>query len=132
MPTGKVKWFDADRGFGFVTNPGNEDVFVGKQVLPEGVTELRQGQKLEYEFAAGRRGPQVMRITDIAAPPAAARSRRPKHQYNPDQLQSMIQDLITLLEGEVQPSLQQGRYPERKESRQIAGILRAVAKELDV
>ena len=132
MPTGKVKWFDADRGFGFVTNPGNEDVFVGKQVLPEGVTELRQGQKLEYEFAAGRRGPQVMRITDIAAPPEVARSRRPKHQYNPDQLQSMIQDLITLLEGEVQPSLQQGRYPERKESRQIAGILRAVAKELDV
>ena len=44
----------------------------------------------------------------------------------------MIQDLITLLEGEVQPTLQKGRYPERKESRQVAGILRAVAKELDV
>lgn len=65
MPIGRVKWFDPDKGFGFVTNPGDDDVFVGTQVLPDGVEELHQGQKIEYEFAAGRKGPQVLRITDI-------------------------------------------------------------------
>ena len=43
MPTGKVKWYDADRGYGFVSNPGDEDVYVGSQVLPDGVTELVKG-----------------------------------------------------------------------------------------
>ena len=47
MPIGRVKWFDPDKGFGFVTNPGDDDVFVGTQVLPDGVEELHQGQKIE-------------------------------------------------------------------------------------
>ena len=91
--------------------------------------ELHQGQKIEYEFAAGRKGPQVLRITDIQE--TGRPRRRPTHKYKPDQLQSMIQDLMTLLEGHVQPSLQAGRYPGRKESRQVAEVLRAVARELD-
>ena len=130
MPIGRVKWFDPDKGFGFVTNPGHDDDFVGTQVLPDGVEELHQGQKIEYEFAAGRKGPQVLRITDIQE--TGRPRRRPSHKYKPDQLQSMIQDLMTLLEGHVQPSLQAGRYPGRKESRQVAEVLRAVARELDV
>ena len=129
MPIGRVKWFDPDKGFGFVTNPGDDDVFVGTQVLPDGVEELHQGQTIEYEFAAGRKGPQVLRITDIQE--TGRPRRRPSHKYKPDQLQSMIQDLMTLLEGHVQPSLQAGRYPGRKESRQVAEVLRAVARELD-
>ena len=43
MPIGKVKWYDKDRGFGFVSNPGGEDVYVGHAVLPEGVEELAKG-----------------------------------------------------------------------------------------
>lgn len=43
----------------------------------------------------------------------------------------MVSDLVTILELKVQPSLRSGRFPERKDGRQIAGILRAVAKELD-
>ena len=46
MPIGKVKWYDAEKGFGFVSNPGSEDVFVGRSVLPEGVEELVQGQRI--------------------------------------------------------------------------------------
>ena len=65
MPIGKVKWFDAEKGFGFVSNPGDEDVYVGRNVLPKGVEELVQGQRIEFDFAAGRRGPQALRVKKI-------------------------------------------------------------------
>lgn len=127
MPIGKVKWYDTDRGFGFVSNPGDEDVYVGKQVLPEGVDELVAGQRIEFDFAAGRRGPQALRVKVLEAP----RSRRPQHKYKPEQLDSMISDLVSMMEVRIQPDLRAGRYPERKQGRQVAEILRAVAKELD-
>ncbi|MEJ4100164.1 cold shock domain-containing protein [Corynebacterium mastitidis] len=125
MPVGKMKWYDAERGFGFVSNPGDEDVYVGKQVLPEGVTELYPGQRIEFDFASGRRGPQALRITVLDKP------RKPQHRYSPDELNSMIADVVTLLEARVQPDLRAGRFPDRKSGHQVAEILRAVAKELD-
>ena len=126
MPTGKVKWYDADRGYGFVSNPGDEDVYVGSQVLPDGVTELVKGQRIEDEFIAGRRGPQVHTMTVLDNGP-----RRAQHKYNPEQLHQMVQDTITLLDSSVLPVLQSGRRPERKEARQVAEILRTIARELD-
>lgn len=126
VPIGKVKWYDAEKGFGFVSNPGDEDVFVGKQVLPKGVEELVAGQRIEFDFAAGRRGPQALRVKVLETPRRKAPNRR-----KPEELNSMISDLLTLLESQVQPGLAAGRYPERKEGRQVAEILRAVAKELD-
>ncbi|WP_276652585.1 cold-shock protein [Corynebacterium vitaeruminis] len=127
MPIGKVKWFDAERGFGFVSNPGDEDCYVGKQVLPKGVTELHPGQRIEFDFAAGRRGPQALRVRLLEGP----KPRKPIHKYKPEELHSMISDLATLLETKVQPGLLSGHYPERKEGHQIAEILRVVANELD-
>ena len=62
MPIGKVKWFDADKGFGFASNPGDDDVFISKSVLPDGVDELVPGQRIEFDFAAGRKGPQALRV----------------------------------------------------------------------
>ena len=126
MPIGKVKWFDADKGFGFVSNPGDEDVYVGRNVLPEGVDELVQGQRIEFDFAAGRRGPQALRVKVLEEP-----KRRPVHRRKPEELGSMLADVMTLIETQVQPALTSGRYPDRKEGRQVAGILRAVARELD-
>lgn len=127
MPIGKVKWFDVERGFGFVSNPGDEDVYVNKQVLPKGVTELHPGQRIEFDFAAGRRGPQALRVKVLDDAP----SRKPQHKYKPVELASMISDMMTLLETSIQGPLLAGRYPDRKEGRQVAEILRAVAKELD-
>ncbi|MCQ9371703.1 cold-shock protein [Corynebacterium sp. 35RC1] len=127
MPIGKVKWYDAERGFGFVSNPGQEDVFVGKSVLPQGVEELTPGQRIDFDFAAGRKGPQALRVTVLDEP-----RRKPSHQFSTEQLHSMISDLATVLEQQVQPQLLKGRYPDRKESRMVADILRAVARELDV
>ena len=126
VPIGKVKWYDAEKGFGFVSNPGDEDVYVGKQVLPEGVDELVAGQRIEFDFAAGRRGPQALRVKVLDTP-----RHRPVNRRKPEELGSMIQDLITVLESQVQPGLAAGRYPDRPVGRQVAEILRAVAKELD-
>lgn len=125
MPVGKVKWYDAEKGFGFASNPGEEDVFIGKSVLPEGVDELEPGQRVEFDFAAGRRGPQALRVKVLDEP-----KRRPVRRRKPEELGSML-DVMTLIETQIQPALTAGRYPERKESRQVAEILRAVAKELD-
>ncbi len=126
VPIGKVKWYDAGKGFGFVSNPGDEDVFVGKQVLPEGVEELVPGQRIEFDFASGRRGPQALRVKVLDTP-----RRRPVNRRKPEELNSMISDMLTIMESQIQPALAAGRYPERRSGRQIAEILRAVAKELD-
>lgn len=125
MPIGKVKWYDADKGFGFVSNPGDEDVYVSRNVLPKGVDELYQGQRIEFDFAAGRRGPQALRVKVLDSPRRRTPSRKP------EELSSMLSDVMTLLETQVQPVLSQGRYPERKTGRQVAEILRAIAKDLD-
>lgn len=126
MPIGKVKWYDAEKGFGFASNPGEEDVFIGRNVLPEGVEELVPGQRVEFDFAAGRRGPQALRLNVLDTP-----KRRPVHRRKPEELGSMLADVLSMIETQIQPALTSGHYPDRKESRQVAEILRAVAKELD-
>lgn len=129
MPQGKVLWYDVDKGFGFVPNPEGDDCFVSKDVLPQGVQKLEKGQRVEFDYVARGRGPQALRIKVLDTP----RLRRPaQHKYSAEELNSMISDLATLLEIKVQPSLRAGRYPDRKEGRQVANILRAVAKELDM
>ncbi|AIG63837.1 cold-shock protein [Corynebacterium atypicum] len=124
MPVGKVKWFDVDKGFGFASNPGDDDVYIHRDVLPPGVEELHKGQRVEFDFASGRRGPQALRLR-LIDPPHTRRKRRPASE-----LSSMVLDLISLLDG-VQPGLAAGRYPDRKTGRQVAQILRAVADDLD-
>lgn len=129
MPQGKVLWYDVDKGFGFVSNPEGDDCFVSKDVLPQGVQKLEKGQRVEFDYVARGRGPHALRIKVLDTP----RLRRPaQHKYSAEELNSMISDLATLLEIKVQPSLRAGRYPDRKEGRQVANILRAVAKELDM
>lgn len=144
MPTGRVQWYDIDRGYGFVTNPGSDDVYIGASVLPDGVEHLVKGQRVEYDFAAGRRGPQVLRVTNIEEAPARAGGRDGRggrggsgshkghgHKFSSEELTKMVQDVVTLLDTRVVPGLQAGRRLERKESRQIAEILRTIARELD-
>ncbi|MDX1890161.1 cold-shock protein [Mycolicibacterium sp. 050158] len=135
MPTGKVKWYSAEKGFGFVSQEDGEDVYVGSSALPAGVAELKAGQKVEFGIAAGRRGPQALSLKVIEPPPSVARARReasaPEHKHTPDELHGMVEDMITLLEGSVQPELRKGRYPDRKTARRISEVVKAVAQELD-
>ncbi|WP_295628546.1 cold-shock protein [uncultured Corynebacterium sp.] len=134
MPIGKVKWYDKDRGFGFVSNPDGDDVYVGHAVLPEGVDELAKGQRIEYDYADGRPGPQALHVTVLEEAPRAARgagARRPAKRHSPEDLNGLISDMISMLESTVQRDLRAGRFPDRKDGRQMAEVLRAVARELD-
>ena len=47
MPTGRVRWFDAAKGYGFITSEEGKDVFLPAQALPTGATTLRKGAKVE-------------------------------------------------------------------------------------
>lgn len=62
MPTGKVKWYDPDKGFGFLSQEGGEDVYVRSSALPTGVEALKAGQRVEFGIASGRRGPQALSL----------------------------------------------------------------------
>ncbi|NDJ88248.1 cold-shock protein [Mycolicibacter kumamotonensis] len=135
MPTGKVKWYDAAKGFGFLSQEEGEDVYVRASALPDGVEGLKAGQRVEFGVAAGRRGPQALTLKLIDPPPSLSRTRREaapaEHRHTPDELHGMVEDMITLLEGTVQPELRKGRYPDRKTARRVSEVVKAVARELD-
>ena len=60
MPTGKVKWYDAEKGFGFVSKDEGGDVFVHSSALPTGLAGLKPGQRVEFGVAEGKRGEQAL------------------------------------------------------------------------
>jgi len=127
VPTGKVKWYDADKGFGFVTQEGGADVYVRAAALPAGVTGLKAGQRVEFGVADGRRGPQALSVRLVDAPPSVVEARR----RPAEELHGLIEDMIKLLEDTVQPELRRSRYPDRRHTKRIAEVVRAVARELD-
>lgn len=137
MPTGKVKWYDVDKGFGFLSQEEGEDVYVRSSALPEGVEGLKAGQRVEFGMAAGRRGPQALSLKVLAPAPSVAANtgstrREPvERKHTPDELHGMVEDMITLLEATVQPELRKGKYPDRKIAQRISEVVRAVARELD-
>ncbi|RII11699.1 Cold shock-like protein CspD [Streptomyces sp. YIM 130001] len=127
MPTGKVKWFNGEKGFGFLSRDDGGDVFVHSSVLPDGVDVLKPGQRVEFGVVAGQRGDQALSVTLLDPAPSVAAAQRRK----PDELASIVQDLNTLLEG-VGRQLERGRYPDKASGAKVAGLLRAVADQLDV
>ncbi|SHL15673.1 cold shock protein (beta-ribbon, CspA family) [Pseudonocardia thermophila] len=126
MPTGRVKWFDAEKGFGFLAQDGGPDVYVRKTALPNGVETLKPGQRVEFGMAEGRRGPQALQVRLVETPSVHEATRRPA-----EDLHSLTEELIRLLETKVQPDLRRGRYPDRKTCKLTAEVLRAVARDLD-
>lgn len=127
VPSGKVKWYDSEKGFGFVTSESGEDVYVRKAALPAGVEALKSGQRIEFGVADGRRGPTALSVRLIDPLPSVAEARR----RPAEELHGMIEDMINILELKVQPDLRKGRYPDKRNTKRIAEVLRAVAKDLE-
>ncbi|SEM71128.1 cold-shock DNA-binding protein family [Mesobacillus persicus] len=63
METGTVKWFNAEKGFGFIEREGGDDVFVHfSAIQSEGFKSLDEGQKVTFEVEQGQRGPQATNV----------------------------------------------------------------------
>src|SRR5690606_28610190 len=124
---GRVKWYDAAKGYGFVTSDEGGDVFVPRSALPRGVTELKSGQKVEFGVIEGRKGTQALGVTLVATPPSVSELRR----RPAEELHGVIEDMIKLLEAKVLPDLRRGRFPDRRTAQKVAQVVHAVARELD-
>jgi CspA family cold shock protein len=124
MPTGKVKFYDEDKGFGFIASDEGQEVFLHISALPEGA-KVRQGSRVEFSVADGKRGPQAMSVRVIDVPSVAKLSRKPA-----DDMAIIVEDLVKLLDG-IGSSLKRGHYPDNAHSRKVAAVLRRVADELD-
>jgi CspA family cold shock protein len=126
VPTGKVKWYDGDKGFGFLTRDDGGEVFVHSSSLPPGTTSLPPGQRVEFGVAEGRKGAQALQVKLLDTQHSVVKARRKK----PDEMVIITEDLIKLLEG-LSNGYRRGRHPERREAAKIAAVLRAVADDLD-
>ncbi len=66
MNTGKVKWFNAEKGYGFVTSDDGKDVFVHFSAIQgEGYKSLEEGQAVSFDVTDGDRGPQATNVVKI-------------------------------------------------------------------
>jgi cold shock protein len=127
VPTGKVKWYDAEKGFGFLTRDEGEDVYVRSSALPSGVSTLKAGTRVEFGVVQGRRGDQALQVRVLDPAPSVAKARRKK----PEEMVRIVEDLIQLLDS-VEQSYRRGRHPEVKTAKQTAAVLRKLADELEL
>jgi CspA family cold shock protein len=131
VPSGRVKWYDAEKGFGFVSQENGDDVHVRASALPAGVQALKSGQKVEFSIADGRRGPQAMQLWLVETPPSVVAAVAAANRRSPDELHGVLEDVIKLIDSKVLPELSRGRYPDKAAGKRIGDLLRAVAGELD-
>jgi CspA family cold shock protein len=124
-----VKWYDAEKGFGFLSQPDGEDVYVHSDALPEGVATLKAGTRVEFGIAQGRRGEQALQVKILDAPASVSRNRAEAKRRKPEEMVPIVEDLIRVLDG-VGEGYRHGRYPDRT-GVPVAKLLRALADELD-
>jgi len=135
VPTGKVKWFDADKGFGFLSQSDGPDVYVHSDALPEGVETLRPGTRVEFGIAQGRRGDQALQVKVLDQPASVSRNRRAAgrnaQRKDPEAMAVIVEDLIRVLDA-MGEAYRHGRHPDAKTARPAAKLLRALADELEL
>ncbi len=127
MPTGKVKWYDSEKGFGFLSTDDGGDVFVRSDSLPAGVTALKNGTRVEFGLVQGRKGDQAIQLSLLEPTPSVAKALR----KSPEDMVNIVEDLMKLLES-LEQSYRRGRHTDSRAAKQTATLLRALADELEL
>ncbi|MFT4124461.1 MAG: cold shock domain-containing protein [Microbacteriaceae bacterium] len=126
MPTGRVKFYDEAKGFGFIAADDGQEVFLHASALPAGTAGVKAGTRLEFGIADGKRGVQALSVRVLDAPVSLSRINR----KSADDMAVIIEDLVKLLDS-VGADLRHGRYPSKGHGAKVAQVLRKVADELD-
>lgn len=124
MPNGKIKFFDAEKGFGFVQGEDGNEVYVHASALPAGTGAPKPGTRVEYSVADGRRGPQALSVRILEPAPSVVRN----HRKPAEDMVPIVEDVIKALDA-ASSHLRRGHYPEN--ARRLAKVLRVVADEFD-
>ena len=127
MPTGKVKWYDAEKGFGFLSKDEGGDVYVRSDALPAGTGTLKAGTRVEFGIAQGRRGDQALQVRLLEPKQSVSKGLRKK----PEDMVNIVEDLYRLLEN-LEQGYRHGRHPDAKVAKPTAKLLRALADELEL
>jgi CspA family cold shock protein len=123
-----VRFWNAEKGFGFLSkDEGGDDVYISARNLPDGVTSLRSGQKVDFGVAETARGESAISLQLLEAPPSIAKARR----KSKEQMAVIVEDLIKMLDA-LGNGYRHGRYPDPKHAQKTATVLRAVADELEL
>lgn len=130
MPTGKVRFYDSDKGFGFIAEDEGADVFLPSSAMPEGVTVLKKGARVEFGIVEGRRGAQALSVTLLEPAPSVSAGRRERDRRPAEDMVVIIEDVVQLLDG-VGNGLRRGHYPDRKLGANVARALRGLADQLE-
>lgn len=130
MPTGKVRFFDADKGFGFIAEDDGTDVFLHANALPEGVTTLKKGTRVEFGIVEGRKGAQALQVRVLDPAPSVVAKRRERDRKPTEEMVVIIEDVMQVLD-EVSNGLRKGRYPDREFGTKVAQALRKIADQLE-
>jgi CspA family cold shock protein len=127
VPTGKVKWYDAEKGFGFLSQEDGPDVYVRAEALPAGISSLKAGTRVEFGIVQGRKGDQALQVRLLEPAQSVSKSMRKK----PADMVNIIEDLYRLLEN-IEQGYRAGRHPDPKSAKPTAMLLRALADELEL
>ncbi|WP_134766922.1 cold-shock protein [Nocardioides sp. 1609] len=131
MPNGKVKWYDVDKGFGFLSQESGPDVYVHADALPAGTTALKPGARVEFGIAQGRKGDQALQVRLLEKPASVSRNQSQARRKSPEEMVPIVEDLIRLLDG-MGEAYRHGRHPDGKAAAPVAKLLRVLADELEL